>query len=125
MPRRVSYPAILGPVVGPYSQGVKTGGLLFMSGLTAFGTPAQGKGAAEQLDTVLKQLAAVAAAEGRDLGALVKVTIYATTLDDLAGLRSTLQRNYAGQFPASSLVRVAALFDSSVSIEVEAVFAVP
>ena len=123
--QRMSYTAILGPAAGPYSHGVKANGLLYMSGLSAFASPAQGKGTAEQLAEILKQLTAVAQAENTDLGSLAKVTIFVTSLDDLAGIRAALEAAYKGKYPASSLIQVARLFDPSINVEVEAVFAIP
>jgi 2-iminobutanoate/2-iminopropanoate deaminase len=48
--------ARLGRPVGAYVHAVKHGGLLYVSGLTAFGTPAQGQGLAQQAEAVLGQI---------------------------------------------------------------------
>lgn len=121
---RVSYPQVLGPAAGPYSDGVKHNGFLYLSGLTAIGTPAQGRPVAQQVDQVLTIIENVAAAEGTSLRSLVKVTIFVTDLSDLAGVRAALSRHYGPNLPASSLVRVAGLFNPDLNAEIEAVFAV-
>jgi 2-iminobutanoate/2-iminopropanoate deaminase len=123
--QRLSYPEILGPVVGPYSQAVKYNGFLYLSGLTAFGSPAQGKSITEQADVVLRQIEAVAAAEKTSLKSLIKVTIFVTSFQDIGPLRAMLAKHYGDNPPASSLVQVAKLFSPQVNIEIEAVLAFP
>ena len=108
---------------GPYVHAVRCGDLLYLSGLTAFGSPMQGGSLAEQAEVVLGQIQSVAAAEGVDLSALVKVTIFVTHLNEIDELRAVLQGNYGDHLPASSLVQVAGLFSPELSIEIEAVLA--
>lgn len=117
--------AALPPPAGPYVHAARAGGLLFVSGLSAFGTAAQARGIGEQLDAIFDQLAAIAAAEGGGLDALLKVTLYVTALDDLGTLRETLAQRYGAHRPASSLVRVAGLFSEQIGVELEAVLALP
>ena len=122
--QRVSYPQILGPAVGPYSDGVKHNGFLYLAGLSAIGTPQQGRPVPEQIDRILTTIEAIAAAEQTSLKSLVKVTIYVTSLDDIKGIRETLFKHYGANLPASSLVKVAGLFAPDLSAEIEAVFAI-
>lgn len=120
MIQRSNYAALPAPA-GPYSTAVRHRDTLYLSGMTAFGTAAQGQGLAREAETILQQIQEIAHAEGLTLQNLVKVTIFVTTLDDLDGLRQVLFKHYQGALPASSLVRVAGLFSSQVSVEVEAV----
>jgi 2-iminobutanoate/2-iminopropanoate deaminase len=122
--QRINYPSILGPAVGPYTQAVKHNGFLYLSGLSAFASPAQDKPIADQADVIIRQIESVAVAEGTDLKSLIKVTIFVTSLDDIAPLRAKLFERYGVNLPASSLVQVVKLFDPSVKIEIEAVLAV-
>lgn len=115
--------AALGAPAGPYAHGVRHGDLLFLSGLTAYGTPAQKGDIAAQADAILARIAAVAAEEGRDLGSLVKVTIFVTDLTHIDALRERLQAHYGNALPASSLIRVAGLFHPDLAIEIEAILA--
>ena len=78
---------------------------------------------AEQAEVIMAGLAGIAAAEGTDLGALLKVTVFVTTLEELSGLRAVLAKHYGSHFPASSLVQVAGLFSPKISLEIEAVLA--
>ncbi|AWV07483.1 RidA family protein [Marilutibacter maris] len=123
MLERKTYPD-LPPPAGPYVHAVRSGGHLFVSGLTAFGSPAENGSTVEQLDHVYSQLARIAENEGIGLAELVKVTVLVTDCDDLEGIRRTLEKHYGGHYPASSLIRVAGLFAPALKVEVEAVMAV-
>lgn len=120
---RKNYPHLEKPV-GPYVHAVKYNGLLFLSGLTAFGSSAQKGSLPEQADVIYSTLASIAAAENTDLTKIIKVTIYVTSLDDVEPLRAILFKHYGSALPASSLVQVSRLFSSDLKMEVEAVIAV-
>lgn len=115
----------LGHPVGPYVHAVKYAGLIFISGLTAFGSSSQGQSLAKQAENIFHQLTYIADEEGTTLASLVKVTIFITSFAEVAELRETLFHLYGENLPASSLVQVTALFSPDVSIEIEAVLAVP
>ncbi|ROL90345.1 enamine deaminase RidA [Pseudomonas chlororaphis] len=121
---RKNYPSLPEPA-GPYSVSVRHNGTLYLSGMTAFGTPAQGKDIARQAEAIFEQIKRVTQAEGIGMRDLIKVTIFVTSMDEVGALREVLSKNYGGAYPASSLVRVAGLFSPEVNIEIEAVFAVP
>lgn len=120
---RKNYDELAKPV-GPYTHAVESNGLLFLSGVTAFGTSAQGGSIADQTHAVFDQIEAIAKAEGTNLQSLVKVTIFITDFAGVTALRNVLFERYAGSLPASSLVQVTALFSSEVNIEIEGVLAV-
>lgn len=121
---RKNYPSLPEPA-GPYSVSVHHNNTLYLSGMTAFGTPAQGKGMAQQADAIFEQMKQVTQAEGISLRDLIKVTVFVTSMDDVGALREVLSKHYDGAYPASSLVRVAGLFSPEVNIEIEAAFAIP
>ncbi|WP_221796574.1 RidA family protein [Oceanobacter mangrovi] len=121
---RINYPALAAPV-GPYVHAVKHQHTLYLSGLTAFGSAAQGQPVAQQAAEIFRQIAAIAAAEGSDLGSLIKVTAFVTSFDDIDSLRLALFEIYQQRLPASSLVQVAALFSPAIDIEIEAILALP
>ncbi len=110
---------------GPYSIAVSHGDTLYLSGLTAYGTPAQGKNVVEQADAIFAQMRQITEAEGIGMKDLIKVTIFVTSMDDVAWLRQTLVKQYAGEYPASSMIQVAGLAAPGLNIEIEAVFATP
>ena len=124
MPTRTNY-ATLSPPAGPYSVSVRHDRTLYLSGLTAFGTPAQGRPLAEQAEAIFDQLERVIRAEGIGMRGLIKVVVYVTSMDEIAALRDVLHRRYGGFNPASTLVQVAGLFSPEVGVEVDAIFAVP
>ncbi|MEY4549985.1 MAG: hypothetical protein RL685_6180 [Pseudomonadota bacterium] len=113
----------LGEPVGPYVHAVHCNGLLFLSGVTAFGTPAAQGDIGQQARACFAQIARIAAAEGTTLSSLVKVTLFVTSFQDIRALRAALFETYGAELPASSLVRVAGLFAPELSIEVEGILA--
>ena len=120
---RKNYPHLEQPV-GPYVHAVKHNGLLYLSGLSAFGSVAQGSDIASQAQAIFSQIESIAVAEKTDLSSLIKVTIFVTTFDEIAKLREVLFQYYGSHLPASSLVQVARLFSPEISIEIEAILAV-
>jgi len=119
---RKNYPE-LGEVKAPYVHSVRHGNTLYISGLTAFGTPAQHKGIAEQAEEIFSQIRKIIAAEGADFSSLIKVTIFITSFAEINALREVLYRNYGDNLPASSLVEVSCLFSPDLSVEIETIFA--
>jgi len=122
LPERKNYPQ-LGEVKAPYVHAVKHGATLYVSGLTAFGTAAQQGDIAEQAEAIFEQLKSVAATEHTSLAALLKVTIFITSVTEITALREVLYSNYGEHLPASSLVQVSGLFSADLRIEIEAIFA--
>lgn len=112
----------LGEVKAPYVHSVRHGNTLYISGLTAFGTAAQHEGIAKQAEEIFSQIKKIASTEGTDFSALIKVTIFITSFEDINELRKVLFRNYGDHLPASSLVEVSRLFSPDLSIEIEAIF---
>lgn len=55
------------------------------------------------------------------LAALANVTLFVTSVKDIASLRSVLVRVYGEHKPASSLLQVSRLFSTEIDIEIEAV----
>jgi 2-iminobutanoate/2-iminopropanoate deaminase len=117
--KRKNY-AALGLPVGPYVHAVEHNRVLHVSGLTAFGSEAQGGSMSEQAEVILSNLEQIASAEGTTLASLLKVTLFVTHLAELPELRAVLARHYGDNPPASSLLQVAGLFSPEVSIEIEA-----
>ncbi len=118
---RKNYPE-LGEVKAPYVHSVKHGNLLYISGLTAFGTAAQNEGIAQQAEEIFRQIRKIISAESTDFSALIKVTIFITSFAEIDALREVLYRNYGDHLPASSLVEVSRLFSPDLYIEIETIF---
>ncbi len=109
--------------VGPYSQAVRQGNLVFTAGQVAL-NPDTGKIEADtiedQTDRALRNVAAVLAAAGSGLDKVIKVTVFMTDLGKFAAMNEVYARHFPSEPPARSAVQVAAL-PLGAQIEIEAV----
>ena len=109
--------------VGPYSQAVWAGDLLFCAGQIPL-DPAIGQvvpgGVVEQTVRVLENLRAVLVSQGLDLANIVKTTVFVADLNHFTALNEVYARYFTGDFPARSTVQVARL-PKDVLVEIEAV----
>jgi len=98
--------------IGPYSQGVRVGDFLFLSGQIPL-DPATGElvagDAAVQTDRVLDNIGAVLAVHGLEFRHVVKTTIFLVDLADFAAVNERYARRFPAEPPARSTVQVAAL----------------
>ena len=98
--------------IGPYSQAIQAGNLLFLSGQIPL-DPGTGElvsgGIAAQTRQVLNNLGEVLKAAGLDFDGLVKTTIYLVDLGDFATVNRIYGECFAGTPPARVTVQVAAL----------------
>ncbi len=111
--------------IGPYSQAVNIGNLLFTSGQIPI-DPATGKIPEGDIEThshmVFKHLTAIAEAAGTALDNAVKTTVFLKDINDFAAVNAVYGEYFKAPFPARSAFQVAAL-PLGADIEVEAVFA--
>ncbi len=117
---RKNYEKLQTPV-GPYVHATSHNGVLYTSGMTAYGTTADNGTVSEQALEIFHQLNIILQAENSSLKNLIKVTLFVTDLSLLIELRATLFEIYGDYIPASSIVEVTSLFSSSVKIEIEAI----
>jgi len=113
--------------IGPYSQAVRAGDLVFLSGQIPLdpATMALVEGdVAEQARQVFENLAAVAAAARGSLSHVVKLTVYLIDLNNFQTVNEVMARHFEAPYPARAAVGVAAL-PRGAAVEVEAVMAVP
>ncbi|MFA3761103.1 RidA family protein [Yersinia sp. 2466 StPb PI] len=120
---RKNYPHLANPA-GAYVHSVKHNGLLYISGMTAFGTIAQGRSMAEQATEIFHQIASIVQAENSSFADLIKITIFVTDISQLSTLRDVMYKFYGANLPASSLVEVKGLFSPEINIEIETLFAI-
>jgi 2-iminobutanoate/2-iminopropanoate deaminase len=95
--------------IGPYSQAIRAGNLLFCSGQIALDPVSGnlvGSTAAEQAEQVLKNLAAVLAAGGASMAHVARTTIYLVSMADFAAVNEVYARHFAGHKPARATVAV-------------------
>lgn len=109
--------------IGPYSQAIDTGDLLFVSGQIPV-DPATAKvvegDVAAQTERVLDNLGAVLAAAGLEFRHVVRTTIFLTDLANFRTVNELYGKRFAGDFPARATVQVAAL-PLGVMVEIDAV----
>lgn len=109
--------------VGPYSQGVRAGGWVFVSGQVPL-DPQTGElvsgGVEEQARQALKNLQAVLEAAGLTLGHVVKATVFLTDMDSFQRVNEVYASFFASDPPARACVEVSRL-PKGADVEVEAV----
>jgi 2-iminobutanoate/2-iminopropanoate deaminase len=107
----------------PYSQGIVSGDLVFVSGQLGI-DPASGQvvegGIAEQTERVMLNLQAILEEAGSSLDRLVKTTIFLADLGDFAALNEVYARFVGATPPARATFQVAAL-PSGALVEIEAI----
>jgi 2-iminobutanoate/2-iminopropanoate deaminase len=107
----------------PYSQAIKAGGLVFVSGQLALEpghTELSGGSIQEQTEQIFANLRAILEAAGTSLDRLVKTTVFLQNLDDFPGMNEVYARHVGEQPPARSTVEVARL-PSGALVEIEAI----
>ena len=109
--------------IGPYSQGIKAGNTVWISGQIPLDpiSMALVKGdIAAQAEQVFTNLAAIAEAAGGTLNNAVKVNISLTDLSDFDAVNTVMASRFEAPYPARACVQVAAL-PKGADIEVEAI----
>ncbi len=109
--------------IGPYSQAIVCGDLLFASGQVAL-DPASGQLVGDDVRTqtrqALQNLSAVLQAGGSSLTDVLKTTVFLTTMDNYAAMNEVYGEFFTGEPPARSAVAVAALPRNAL-VEIEAI----
>jgi 2-iminobutanoate/2-iminopropanoate deaminase len=109
--------------MGPYSQAIAAGSLVFCAGQVGL-DPATGRlvegGIAAETARVLENLTAVLAAAGCTLADVVKTTVFLADLAEFAAMNETYARFFPAAPPARSTVQVAAL-PARARVEIEAI----
>ena len=108
--------------IGPYSQGVVSGGILYSSGqipLTASGELVEGT-ISDQTHQVFSNLKAVLAEAGSSLGEVIKTTVFIKDMNDFAELNEIYAAYFGDHKPARSTVEVARL-PKDVKVEIEVI----
>jgi 2-iminobutanoate/2-iminopropanoate deaminase len=107
----------------PYSQAIKAGGLLFISGQVALrpGSPEPvSEVIGEQTEQVFSNLRAILEAAGSGLDRIVKTTVYLTNLDDFQGMNE-VYRQYVGELPPARATIEVSKLPAGALVEIEAI----
>ncbi|MBK9768062.1 MAG: RidA family protein [Chloracidobacterium sp.] len=98
--------------IGPYSQAIKTGNMVFCSGQIPI-DPATGnfvsENIIEQTEQVLKNLSAVLEAAGSSLDGVVKTTVFLADMNDFAAMNEVYGKYFDANKPARATVQAARL----------------
>lgn len=123
MTRKIIHTGSAPKAIGPYSQAVAAGGMVFLSGQVGL-DPATGElvpgGLESEARRAFDNLRAVAEAAGPGLGAAVRVTIYLTDLAQFATANRIMQEYFREPYPARVTIGVAAL-PRGAAIEVDCI----
>ncbi len=111
--------------IGPYSQAVRRGGTVFLSGQIPL-DPASGQlvegDIGLQTRRVFDNLQAVCRAAGGSLDDVVRIGIYLTDLGDFAQVNAVMADYFTAPYPARSTIQVSAL-PRGAQVEVDAILA--
>jgi len=111
--------------IGPYSQAVKVGDTVYLSGQIPLDPQSMQLVSGDigvQTTQVFKNLAAVAEAAGGTLNDAAKVNISLTNLNDFARVNEVMTQFFSEPFPARACVQVAAL-PRGAAVEIEVILA--
>ena len=109
--------------IGPYSQAVKTGNLMFISGQIPL-NPETGdlvSGSIEdEANQVLNNIKSICEAAGNSLEDIVKITIFLADLDNFATVNEVMKEHFSEPYPARATIEVSGL-PLGVNVEIEAI----
>ncbi|WP_213736336.1 RidA family protein [Bradyrhizobium sp. dw_411] len=126
--RREFRVAGLPAAISHYTDAVRFGDILFVSGLTAHDAAGQlvgGADAAAQTRQILKNLTLVLDAAGATMADVLKVTVFLTDIDDRAVINPVRREFFGDARPASTLIEVSKLALPEMKVEIEAVVGLP
>jgi 2-iminobutanoate/2-iminopropanoate deaminase len=120
---RVTSPQVAEPAPGTWSNCLVVNGVAYISGMVARGN--DGKVVAgdeyEQAKLSFAKIRNLVEAAGGTMADVVKITIFVTDITQREKVWRARREVFAGDFPASTLVQVAALAEPSVKVEIEAI----
>jgi enamine deaminase RidA (YjgF/YER057c/UK114 family) len=117
---RATSPAAPEPPAGTWSNCLVAGGIAYVAGMTARGSDA----AADeyvQSKAIFTKIRGLVEAAGGTMADVMKVTIFVTDISQREKVWQARREFFTGNFPASTLVQVAALAEPTLKVEIEAV----
>ncbi|MEF9879052.1 MAG: RidA family protein [Clostridia bacterium] len=111
MKKAVIHSAKAPAAIGPYSQAIQAGGMLFTSGQLGI-DPATGAlaiGVEAQTDQAMRNLGEILAQAGLTYASILKTTVFVADLADFSIVNTVYQGFFKSDYPARSCVQVAAL----------------
>lgn len=102
----------LAPPVGPFSQGIRVNGLLYLSGQVGQ-DPATGKlvsgGIRAETEQVFRNLGAVLEAAGKTFTDVVRAGVFLSNIGDFSAMNAVYEKQFMQPYPARTTIAVAAL----------------
>ena len=115
---RAVSPAVAEPQAGTWSNCLVVNGVAYVAGMTAGGSEGDEYAQAKVIFTKIRHLLEAA---GGSMADVVKVTIFVTDITQREKVWQARREFFTGNFPASTLVQVAALANPLLKVEIEAV----
>lgn len=115
---RVTSPEVSEPAAGTWSNCLVVNGIAYLAGMTAGGLQGDEYAQSKAIFTKIRHLLEAA---GGSMADIVKVTIFVTDITQREKVWQARSEFFTGNFPASTLVQVAALANPSIKVEIEAV----
>lgn len=123
MPKEIISTENAPQAIGPYSQAVKAGGLMFISGQIPL-NPETGdlvSGSIEdEANQVLQNIKSICEAAGHGMEDIVKITIFLTDLGNFATVNEVMKKHFSEPYPARATVEISGL-PLGVNVEIEAI----
>ena len=114
--------------ISHYTDAVRFGDLLFVSGIAPFDGEGNVVGEGDvvaQTRQVLQNLRDALRTVGADMSDVLKVTVFLTDVNDRAAINPVRQEFFGDARPASTLIEVSALVDPRMLVEIEAIAGIP
>jgi 2-iminobutanoate/2-iminopropanoate deaminase len=111
--------------LGPYSAGIRTGNLVFLSGQLGI-NPATGElaeGVCAQAEQSLANIETLLNEAGTTTGNVVKTTVFLADIDDFKAVNEVYAKHFEAPFPARSAIQVAAM-PAGALVEIEVIASV-
>jgi enamine deaminase RidA (YjgF/YER057c/UK114 family) len=117
---RATSPEVPEPQAGTWSNCLVAGGIAYVAGMTAGGGGETGDEYA-QAKTIFTKIRHLVEAAGGSMADVMKVTIFVTDITQREKVWQARREFFTGNFPASTLVQVAALATPALKVEIDAV----
>jgi enamine deaminase RidA (YjgF/YER057c/UK114 family) len=120
---RASSPEVAEPPAGTWSNCLVVNGIAYVAGMTARGKDGKVIAGAEyeQAKVIFTKIKHLVEAAGGAMADVVKVTIFVTDITQREQVWRARREFFTGNFPASTLVEVAALAEPALKVEIEAI----
>lgn len=124
MIERVTSPHVAEPPPGRWSNALRVGDMLFISGMVSRandGRTIEGRDEYEQAKVIFGKIRSLVEATGGAMADVVKVTIYVVNIKNNTEVWRARQEFFGGDFPCSTLVEVKSLASPEILVEIEAI----